>query len=63
MYMQPIVRAKSRQLRIPAVDAVIGLLVLAFSALMLLPSLTLYAVYVGVAVVARTIWKNPRAGR
>lgn len=63
MYMEPIARAKSRPLRIPAVDAVIGLLVLGFSALLLLPSLTLYGGYVSIAVLARIVWKNPRAGR
>lgn len=63
MYMQPIHRAKTRRVRVPAIDAAIGILVLSVSALMLLPSLALYAVYVAAALVARAFWKNPRAGR
>ena len=63
MYMQPITRAKTRNVRVPAIDAVIGIFVLSASALLLLPSLALYAVYVAAALVARTFWKNPRAGR
>jgi hypothetical protein len=63
MYMQPITRAKPRTVRVPAIDAAIGILVLSASALMLLPSLALYAVYVAAALVARAFWKNPRAGR
>ncbi len=63
MYMQSISRAKARSVRVPAIDAAIGILVLSASALMLLPSLALYAVYVAAALVARAFWKNPRAGR
>lgn len=63
MYMQPVTRAKTRTASVPAIDAVIGIGFLTISALMLLPSLALYAVYVAAALVARTFWKNPRAGR
>ncbi len=63
MYMQPITRAKTRQVRVPAIDAAIGILVLSASALMLLPSLALYAVYVAAALVAQAFWKKPRAAR
>jgi len=63
MYMQSITRAKTRAVRVPAIDAAIGIVVLSAAALMLLPSLALYAVYVAAALIARTFWKNPRAGR
>ncbi|OYW21847.1 MULTISPECIES: hypothetical protein [unclassified Sphingomonas] len=63
MHMQSITRAKARPVRLPTIDAAIGILVLSASALMLLPSLALYAVYVAAALVARAFWKNPRAGR
>ncbi|OYY71161.1 hypothetical protein [Sphingomonas sp. 28-63-12] len=63
MYQQPIVRAKARPFRVPAIDALIGMMLLSMAALLLLPSLALYAVYVAAALVARTFWKNPRAGR
>ncbi|MBY0303824.1 MAG: hypothetical protein B7Y43_14965 [Sphingomonas sp. 28-62-20] len=63
MHMQPIYRTKARTVRVPAIDAVIGMVILAGSAMLLLPSLALYSVYVAAALVARAFWKNPRAGR
>lgn len=64
MYMEPIVRAQVRNARpTNPVDLAIGVVMLSASALLLLPSIALYAVYVAAAIVARTFWKNPRAGR
>lgn len=53
MHMQPIYRTKARTVRVPAIDAVIGMVILAGSAMLLLPSLALYSVYVAAALVAR----------
>lgn len=64
MYMEPIVRAQSRSAKATnPVDLMIGVIMLSASALLLLPSMALYGVYVAAALVARTFWKNPRAGR
>ncbi len=64
MYMEPVVRAKARSAKSTnPVDLAIGVFLLSASALLLLPSMALYGVYVAAALVARTIWKNPRAGR
>lgn len=64
MYMEPIVPTRIRTARATnPVDLAIGVVLLSASAMLLLPSMALYAVYVAAALVARTFWKNPRAGR
>ncbi len=64
MYMEPIVRAKTRTARATnPFDLAIGVFVLTASALLLIPSMALYGVYVAAALVARVVSKNPRAGR
>ena len=64
MYMEPIVRAQLRQARpTNPVDLVIGLAMLTGAALLLLPSIAFYGVYIAAALIARAFWKNPRAGR
>lgn len=63
MYMQPVKRAKSTPAPSPAATTAIGIGVLSISALLLLPSIALYAVYIAAAVVARPFLKNARASR
>lgn len=64
MYMEPIVHAKPRPAKpTNAVDLAMGILVLTGSALLLLPSVALYSVYIAAALVARTFWKKPRTER
>lgn len=64
MYMESIVPTRIRTARATnPVDLAVGVVLLSASAMLLLPSMALYAVYVAAALVARTFWRNPRAGR
>ena len=63
MYMEPIVRAKTKAASTSFLDVGVGLMVLAASAMLILPSLALFAAYCTMAAMARFVWKGAFSAR
>jgi len=58
--MTPIIRAKAGRVTIPAIDALIGILVFIGSAMLLWPSIAFFAGSVGIAMIGQFFARSPR---